>query len=98
MFIFSNLFMSLANLLDIVITIYIWVVIIRVVVSWINVDRNNPYVQFLVRITEPVLYKIRRYLPDFGGLDLSPMVLVLGLYFVQSFVVATLRQLAHNLQ
>ena len=98
MFIFSNLFMSIANLLDVLITIYIWIVIIRVILSWFNINPNSPYVQFLVKITEPVLYKIRRYLPDFGGLDLSPLVLILGLYFVQSFVVTTLRQLAHALQ
>ena len=98
MFIFANLFMSIANLLNIVITIYIWIVIIRVILSWFNVDPYSPYVQYLVKITEPVLYKIRRYLPDFGGLDLSPLVLIFGLYFIQSFVVATLRQLAQSLQ
>jgi YggT family protein len=98
MFIFANLFMSIANLLDIVITVYIWIVIIRALLSWFNVDRYNPYVQFLVRITEPVLSRVRAYLPDFGGLDLSPIILILALYFAQSFVVATLRQLALNLQ
>jgi YggT family protein len=98
MFIFSNLFMSIANLLDIVITVYIWIVIIRVIVSWFNVSPYNPYTQFLIKVTEPALYKIRRLLPDFGGLDLSPMVLILGLYFVQSFLVTTLKQLAHALQ
>jgi len=98
MFIFSNLFMSIANLLDILITIYIWIVIIRVIVSWINVSLYNPYVQFLIKVTEPVLYRIRRFLPDFGALDLAPLVLVLALYFAQSFVVTTLRQLAHALQ
>ena len=89
MFIFSNLFMSIANLLDVLITVYIWIVIIRVIISWFNVNPYSPYVQFLIKITEPVLYKIRRYLPDFGGLDL---------YFIQSFAVTTLRQLAHTLQ
>ena len=98
MFIFANLFMAIANLLDLLITVYIWIVIIRVALSWFNVDRHSPYVQFLVRITEPALLRIRRYLPDFGGLDLSPLALILGLYFVQSFLVTTLRQLAQTLQ
>ncbi|RME01432.1 MAG: YggT family protein [Calditrichaeota bacterium] len=94
MFILANLFESLAHLLDVVITLYIWIVIIRAVLSWINPDPYNPIVRFLYNITDPVLHRIRRYLPPMGGFDLSPLVLIFGLYFIELFLVRTLYDLA----
>ncbi|MFQ5864432.1 MAG: YggT family protein [bacterium] len=98
MFIFSNLFLALARLLDIVITLYIWIVIIRVVISWVNPDPSSPIVQFLIRVTEPVLSRIRRYVPYLGGLDISPMILIFGLYIVEIFLVRTFQDLAYSLR
>jgi YggT family protein len=86
--------MTLAKLLDVAITLYMWIVIIRVLISWFDVNPYNPYIQFLMRITEPVLYRIRRFLPNIGGLDLSPMILILGLIVAESFLVSTLKDLA----
>ncbi len=90
----SNLFLALANLLDLVITIYTWLVIIRVILSWLSVDSYNPFVQFIIRVTEPALSKIGRIVPNLGGLDLSPMVLILGLYLAESILVGTFTVLA----
>ena len=94
MFIFANLIEAIASILNLVITLYIWAVIIRAILSWVNADPYNPIVRFLVTITEPVLYRIRQYLPPMGGIDLSPLVLILVLYFLQSFLVRTLHDLA----
>ena len=85
----SNLFLALANLLDLVITIYTWLVIIRVILSWLSVDSYNPFVQFIIRVTEPALSKIRGIVPNLGGLDISPMVLILGLVLAKSILGGT---------
>jgi len=93
MFILGNFLIALAKLIYIVSNAYIWIVIARAVISWVNADLYNPIVRFLVQITDPVLYKIRRYLPPMGGLDLSPMILILVIVFLQSFLVPTLQHL-----
>ncbi|MFQ5649704.1 MAG: YggT family protein [bacterium] len=72
----------LANLID----IYMAVVIIRVILSWFSVDASNPFVKFLVDITEPVLSKIRGVIPSIGGLDLSPLILILALSFLRNLI------------
>jgi YggT family protein len=65
------------------------------VLSWVSPDPFNPIVRFLYRVTEPVLRPIRRRLPTFQmGLDLSPMVVILAIYFLQAFLVESLRDLA----
>jgi YggT family protein len=98
MFILANLLFSIARLLDIVITIVYWLIIIRALVSWVNPDPFNPIVQFLQRSTEPILAPIRRALRmQFWAIDISPIIAVLGLIFIQSFLVQTLRDLATRL-
>lgn len=94
MFIIKNLFSALAGIIHLIITLYIYMIIARAVVSWINVNPYNAFVRFLVQSTEPVLSRIRRYMPDLGGIDISPLVLILILVFVDRFIVVTLRQLA----
>jgi YggT family protein len=94
MFILGNFIAALANLIYIVSNAYIWIVIARTVISWINADPYNPIVRFLVQVTDPVLYRIRRYLPPMGGMDLSPLVLILAIVFLQSFLMATLNDLS----
>ena len=86
----------MAKLADIAITLYIFIVIARALISWFNVDPANPIVQFLIKATEPVLSRIRNIIPNFGGLDLSPMILIFGLYIAESFLVSTLRDLAYT--
>ena len=91
--------MALAKLINFVLGAYIWIVIARAVISWVSADPYNPIVRFLVQVTEPLLSRIRRALPfNMGGIDISPMILILGIVFLQSFLVPTLQQIALNLQ
>ncbi len=98
MFMFGNFIKAIADLLNFVLSAYIWIVIARAVISWVNADPYNPVVRFLHQVTDPVLNRIRRFLPAMGGFDLSPMVLIFAIIFLQSFLVPTLRQLAAGLQ
>lgn len=90
---------ALYNLINTVINIYIWVLIAQVVLSWlvafsvINTRNRVVYLigDFLHRLTEPVLRPIRSLLPNMGGLDISPMVLILALYFVRDLAFQYLR-------
>ena len=83
------------NLIITIINIYIWIIIAMVVMSWLVgfnvVNMQNDFVRqiryALYRLTEPLLGPIRRVLPDLGGLDISPMVLLLALYFLQQLIV-----------
>jgi len=78
---------ALVNIIHTVITIYIWVVIIAALVTWVRPDPFNPIVQTLYRLTEPVYAWIRRYIPTaVGGIDLAPIVVILGLQFVDIFL------------
>ena len=95
MFVVNNFMSAIAQLLDFLLTAYMWIIIGRAVISWVNADPYNPIVRFLYDATEPVLSRIRRWLPiSFGGIDFSPMILILAIMFLKSFFIATLRQLA----
>ena len=99
MFVFGNLLAAFALVLEYVLQIYSWIVIARVVISWVNADPYNPIVRAIYSVTEPVLYRIRRALPVYGGgIDFSPIVVFIGIMFLQSFLVQTLRQLAFRMQ
>jgi YggT family protein len=99
MFIAGNLLNALATILDIALTAYYWIIIVRAVVSWVNADPWNPIVQFLHRATDPVLRPIQRMLPTRGwGIDFSPLVAILAIIFVQRFLVASLNELAWRLR
>ena len=91
-----NFVVGVAKVLDATLTIYFWVVIISALLSWVNPDPYNPIVRTLRTLTEPVFYRIRKWLPFtyFNGLDLSPVVLLLAIEFVRNFVVRSLYQLA----
>ncbi len=99
MFVFSNLVLTLARLMELALWAYFWIIIARAVLSWVSPDPFNPIVRFLYRITEPVLRPIRHRLPTLAmGLDLSPMVVLLGIYVLESFLVGSLRDLAFSLR
>ena len=93
MFILGNFLLALAKLINLVFSAYIWIVVGRAIISWVNPDPYNPIVRFLIQATEPVLQKIRRYIPPMGGLDLSPMLLIFALYFLQGIIVPALLQM-----
>ncbi|MFO8052590.1 MAG: YggT family protein [Candidatus Omnitrophota bacterium] len=100
MFILSNFLIGVANILDIIFTIAWWLILIRALISWVNPDPYNPIVQFLYKTTEPILYPIRKLLPQ-GlrfGIDISPIIAFLAIVFLRSFLVQTLYQLATNLR
>jgi YggT family protein len=86
--------LSLAKLIDEVINIYTWVVIASAIMSWLVafgvINVRNQFIRVVVdllyRLTEPVLRPIRRFLPNLGGVDISPIILLLGLYFFQSLL------------
>ena len=98
MFVVSNLVMTIARLLEVVLEVYFWIIIVRALLSWVNPDRYNPIVQFLYRVTEPVLRPIRRRLPMEMGLDFSPLVVILAIKVLQWFLVDSLRDLAVSLR
>ena len=100
MFVFANFLAAVAKILDIGLSLYMWIIIGRAVISWVNPDPYNPIVRFLTSVTEPVLYPIRRRLPRLGGLggiDFSPILVILIIIFIQSFLVRSLMELAGRL-
>ena len=98
MFVISNLLKALASVVDLVLRIYVWIIIIRAIISWVNPDPYNPIVQFLYHITEPVLRPIRRIIPPIGGIDISPVVVLIIIYFLQLWLVPSLYQLAYSVR
>ena len=99
MFIIGNFLSATAQILKIVLELYMWIMIIRALLSWVNPDPYNPFVQFLNSITEPVLYRVRQFLPMNGvGIDFSPMIVILIIIFLQSFLVNSIGMLAMRLQ
>ena len=95
MFVVNNFIMAIAQLIDFLLTAYMWVIIGRAVISWVNADPHNPIVRFLYEATEPLLSRIRRLIPmSMGGIDFSPMILIMAIMFLQSFLVPTLKQMA----
>jgi len=98
MFVISNFLNSIATLLDFVLSAYMWIVIGRAVISWVNADPYNPIVRFLREVTDPVLNRIRRYIPAYGGgIDFTPMILILLIIFLRSFLVPTLHNMAASI-
>jgi YggT family protein len=98
MFVLSNFLIGVAKVLDIALTLYMWIIIARAVISWVNPDPYNPIVRFLNAVTEPVLYPIRRRLPiSLGGIDFSPILVILAIIFIQAFLVKSLIEMAARL-
>ena len=99
MFMISNLLAAVAKVLDIALTIFMWIVIARAILSWVSPDPYNPIVRFINNVTEPVLYQVRRRIPlNFGGIDFSPIIILLAVIFLQQFVVQSLYQFAMTLR
>ena len=97
MYAFGYFLLGLAKVIDYVLFFYMIVIIARAVLSWVNPDPYNPIVRFLYNITEPVLYRIRSRIPVFfGGIDFSPIVVILIIYFLQIFAVNSLARLGQS--
>ena len=99
MFVLSNFITAVAKVLSVVLNLYMWLIIIRALISWFSPDPYNPIYQVLIRITEPVLGYIRRFLPMRASMmDLSPIVALLVILFLQTFLVQSLYGLALSLR
>jgi YggT family protein len=95
MFVIGYLLMAMAKVLGLVLNIFLWIVVARAILSWVSPDPYNPIVRFIHNVTEPVLYRIRTFLPvSFGGIDISPIIVILGVYFLNIFVVNSLARIA----
>ncbi len=81
-------------ILGYILWIYILILLARVLISWVDADPYNPFVQFLYRVTEPILAPIRYRMPDLGGFDLSPIIVYLIILFLQEFLVKSLYEIA----
>jgi YggT family protein len=99
MFVLANFLEALAAVVNIVLTLYMWIVAARAIISWVNPDPHNPIVRFLYVATEPVLYRLRRMLPLYaGGIDFSPIIVFVAIIFLQRFLVQSLYDLAASLR
>ena len=91
MFVFGNLFSSIASILNLLLDLYFWVIFARAILSWIRPDPYNPIVRTIYRLVDPLTYKISRIIPTrIGMVDVAPFILMLLIIFVQKFLVATL--------
>lgn len=99
MFVLANFLIALAQVLDYVLWAYFWILLGRVVVSWVNADPYNPIVRFLYSATEPVLERVRRVVPVYAGMfDLSPIIVWIAIVFLQHFLVRSLYDLAYAIR
>ncbi|HOQ42562.1 MAG TPA: YggT family protein [Smithellaceae bacterium] len=95
MFVLNNFIIAIARVIDIILTVYMWIIIARALISWVNPDPYNKIVIFLYRVTEPVLRPIRRIIPRHSlPIDFAPLVVLLIIIFLQSFLVKTMLQMA----
>lgn len=99
MFIVGNFIGALAKIIDMGLTLYMWIVVARSLISWVNPDPYNPIVRFLYRSTEPVMAPIRRWLPLRNmGIDISPIIVIAAIIFLQSFLLKSMMELAYYLK
>jgi YggT family protein len=99
MLVLANLLIAAGQALGLALDIYMWVIIIRALLSWVNPDPFNPMVRLLGRLTDPVLDPIRRLVPTKSlGLDLSPLIAVLAIVFAKQFLAASLVEYGYRLK
>jgi YggT family protein len=98
MFIIANFIYAIATIVDMILSVYMWILVARAIVSWVSPFSKNPIVYALIRLTDPVLQRIRRIFRLRGtGIDLSPMVAMLVIVFLKYFVVASLYDIARTM-
>ncbi len=94
MFVFGNLITAIASILNVLLNIYKWIIIIAALITWVNPDPYNPMVRFLYSVTDPVLRPIRRLIGyRLGPIDISPLIVIIVIIFVQSFLMKTLMKI-----
>ena len=99
MILLGNTLAALAKILHIILTVYLWVIILRAVLSWVYVPSLHQAARVLYRLTEPVLRPLRRLVPPsrLGGLDVSPIIAALLVVFLDSVLVDSMALYAHRL-
>jgi len=98
MFILQNLLVSLIGLLKIALWVYVWIIIARALLSWVNPDPYNRVVMFIYRLTEPVLAPARKILPIRGlGIDFSPLIVLALIYLLQNFLLKSIEDIIYRL-
>lgn len=99
MFIVSNFLSAFAQVIHIILNMLMWLIAIRAALSWVSPDPYNPIVRFIHNVTEPMLYQVRKRLPlQYGGIDLSPIIVILVIVFSDQFIVDSLQVLALRLR
>ncbi|MGC9017507.1 MAG: YggT family protein [Caldimicrobium sp.] len=84
--VFKAFFRAFLQVIDLFLTIYIWIIVARALISWVNPSPFHPLVRFLYKVTEPVLSPIRRIIPPIYGLDLSPVLVIFIIYFIKELI------------
>lgn len=97
MFVLGNFFVALGYVVQGALGIYMWIVIARVIVSWVNADPYNQIVMIIKSVTDPVMIPVQRRMPPLGGLDFSPIVVLLAITFMQVFIGNSLVQIGYSL-
>jgi YggT family protein len=98
-FIITNFLVATAQVLDFILWAYLWIIVARVVVSWVRADPHNSIVRIIYSATEPVLDRVRQVLPLYaGGFDFAPIVVWVAIIFLQRFLVRSLYDLASALR
>ena len=98
MFVAGNLFTAVGQILDMILSLYMWAIIINALLSWVNPDPYNPIVRMLSQITEPALRLVRRYVPLGSiGIDISPIIVILAIMFLRNFLVRSIIQFGQTL-
>jgi YggT family protein len=99
MFVFANLLLAVARIADILLTFYMWIVIISALISWVKPDPYNPIVRFLYVLTDPVFRRVRRVIGlRLGVIDVSPVIVILAIYFIKYFLIQSLIEFAYKLK
>jgi YggT family protein len=96
MILWANFLNALAKILHIILTVYMWIIIIRAILSWVYPNPFHPLVRTLYYLTEPALRPFRRIVPPYklGGIDISPIFVILLILFIDNFLVASIRHYA----
>jgi YggT family protein len=97
MFVFGHLFTTLAKLLHFIFQLAIILFIVRAVMSWFQPDTRQPVIAFIYKITDPVLYRIRRVIPSAGTIDISPLIVIIICWFLDSFLVSSLADIGYQM-
>ncbi len=97
MYVMGYFLQALASVVHLLLMAAIIIVIARALLSWVSPDPYNPIVRMIHQFSEPLLFPVRKRVPYIGGVDLSPLIVLLGLSFLDNFLVATLQRVASQM-